>query len=140
TNGKVDRKALPAPEQSGGSRESYVAPRTPIEELLRGLWSEVLKVERLGINENFFELGGHSLLATRLMTRIGVVCGVELSLRSLFESPTIATLAEQVELAKEKKKLQPRAPEILSLSRDQYRVTVSPEGELLIPNNENTAR
>src|SRR5262249_18266004 len=99
-NGKVDRKALPAPEQPGGSRESYVAPRTAVEELLCGLWSEVLKVERVGINENFFELGGRSLVATGLMTQIRDVCGVELGLRSLFESPTIAELAQKVEIAR----------------------------------------
>jgi amino acid adenylation domain-containing protein len=98
-NGKVDRKALPAPERRPDIAE-YVAPRTPIEEVLAGLWCEVLKVERVGVHDNFFELGGHSLLATRVMARLCEVFAVELPVRALFEAPSILELGERVAAAR----------------------------------------
>ncbi|HEY2740022.1 MAG TPA: amino acid adenylation domain-containing protein, partial [Thermoanaerobaculia bacterium] len=97
-NGKVDRKALPAPERQS-SEESYVAPRTPVEEVLAGIWSEVLGVERVGSADHFFDLGGHSLLATRVMSRLRSAFGVELSLRTLFEALTLSELAARIEAA-----------------------------------------
>ncbi|MET0647983.1 MAG: amino acid adenylation domain-containing protein [Pyrinomonadaceae bacterium] len=97
-NGKVARNALPAPDptQSDDGRVR-VAPRTPAEEVLAGLWAQLLNVERVGVEDNFFELGGDSLLATQLVTRLRNVFEVELPLRCVFESPTVAGLAEQVE-------------------------------------------
>jgi amino acid adenylation domain-containing protein len=95
-NGKLDRKALPAPELAS-AEETYVAPRTPVEEVLAGIWAEMLRLERVGVEESFFELGGHSLLATRVISRVREVFGVELPLRALFEGPTVAELAGRVE-------------------------------------------
>jgi len=93
-NGKVDRKALPAPDGSRPVLErEFVAPRTETEETLAGIWSEVLGVSQVGIHDNFFELGGHSLLATTVISRIRGSFSVELPLRYLFEAPTIARLA-----------------------------------------------
>jgi acyl carrier protein len=96
-NGKVDRKRLPDP--SGERAElagAWVAPRTEVEATLAGLWAEVLRVERVGAEDDFFALGGHSLKATQVMTRIEEVFGLELPLRALFESPTVAGLAERL--------------------------------------------
>ncbi len=94
-NGKVDRKALPIVEVLQNSlEEEYVPPRTPEEELVAQTWAEVLGLQRVGIYDNFFELGGHSLLATQLMSRLQQTFGVNLPIRSLFETPDISGLVE----------------------------------------------
>ena len=93
TNGKIDRQRLSEPPKTSAIDDNFVAPRTQLEEELAGLWSDVLKVERVGINDNFFDLGGHSLLATRLMFQLRERFNVDIPLRALFEAPTIATLA-----------------------------------------------
>ena len=85
-NGKIDRKALPAPDMTR-SEAGYVAPRTPTEETLAGIWAEVLKLDRVGIHDNFFELGGHSLLAITLIERMRRA-NLSADVRSLFATPT----------------------------------------------------
>ena len=99
SNGKVDRRALPAPDFQ--SEEQYVAPRNPIEEILAAIWVKVLKVEQVGIHDNFFELGGHSLLATQLISRIRKAFKVEMPLRELFVAPTVAALAQVIKRVSE---------------------------------------
>jgi acyl carrier protein len=96
-NGKVDRSALPAPGHDVATRESYVMPRTAAEEVLASICAEVLKLDLVGVDDNFFELGGHSLLAMGLVARIRDVYKIELPLRALFESPTVAQMALIVE-------------------------------------------
>ena len=85
SSGKVDRKALPVPERSGANEASYVAPRTPVEEVVAVIWAEVLGRDGIGVRDNFFELGGHSLLATQVMSRLRGTLGVTLPLRAIFE-------------------------------------------------------
>lgn len=97
-NGKVDRRALPVPDATKlKPKEACVAPRTPIEEILSGIWTQILDLEQVGIYDNFFELGGHSLLTTRLLAQIREALLVDLPLRRLFDSPTIAGIAESIE-------------------------------------------
>jgi amino acid adenylation domain-containing protein/non-ribosomal peptide synthase protein (TIGR01720 family) len=93
--GKVDRRALPDAEVGTGTGE-WIAPRTPFEEMLAAIWSEVLGHERLGVTEDFFALGGHSLLATRVASRVRSVFGVEISPALLFEAPTVARAAAAI--------------------------------------------
>jgi len=92
-NGKIDRKALPAPDKRANT---YVAPRNHTEERLAEFWSEILGVERVGVNDNFFDLGGHSLLATQAISRIRETFQTDLSLRSFFAAPTIAALSVRI--------------------------------------------
>ncbi|MDF0674714.1 MAG: amino acid adenylation domain-containing protein [Nitrospira sp.] len=99
-NGKVDRKALPMPDVTGQLAHQYVAPRSPTEELLCGIWANVLQVAQVGVHDNFFDLGGHSLLATQVMVRLRDVFRVDLPMRVLFETATVAKLAEAVESAR----------------------------------------
>ncbi len=97
-NGKVDRRALPSPDQNRPELdESYLAPRTPIEEVLVEIWKDVLKLEKIGIHDNFFELGGHSLLAVRLASEVERAFATKIPVASLFQSPTIAELAALLE-------------------------------------------
>jgi amino acid adenylation domain-containing protein len=95
-NGKLDRERLPEGE---GERE-WEAPRGAVEEMVAGIWEQVLGRERIGRGEDFFELGGHSLLATQVMSRLRQLVGVELALRVAFEAPTVAEMAERVEEAR----------------------------------------
>jgi hypothetical protein len=94
-NGKVDRRALPSPNTAQpGLSENFVAPRNPTETALAQIWCGLLNRSSVGVHDNFFYLGGHSLLATQVMWRINGTFNVELSVRALFEAPTISALAE----------------------------------------------
>ncbi len=97
SNGKLDRRALPAPEDFRPQLDTgYVAPRDPVEQQLVSIWCEVLELEAVGVQDNFFALGGHSLLAMRLHARITSLWQIDLPLRRLFEAPTIAELASEI--------------------------------------------
>jgi surfactin family lipopeptide synthetase A len=117
-SGKVDRRALPAPDFTQlQNQNTFVAASTPIQEMLTGIWAEVLSLEKVGIHDNFLELGGHSLLATRVISKVRQVFEVELPLRRLFEQPTIAGLATVIEKAI-KAGIGLDAPSIERVSRD----------------------
>ncbi|WP_415835330.1 non-ribosomal peptide synthase/polyketide synthase, partial [Corallococcus soli] len=117
-SGKVDRKALPAPDTSTAVAPAYVAPRTPTEERLASLWTELLRVERVGAHDDFFALGGHSLLATRLLSRLRAAFHFELPLRAVFKAPTLAALAGVVDEARGRA-TGPQAPPLRPASRDE---------------------
>ena len=123
-NGKINRRALPEPQWSYAQlTENYLAPRTPIETVLADIWRQVLKVERVGVEDDFFELGGHSLLATQIASRVKESLRVELPLHALFESPTIARLAEIVERL-QGFGVESRFAEIKPVARASRRVTL----------------
>src|SRR6185503_11231561 len=103
-NGKIDRKALPRPEYGASeSRGEFIGPRTPTEEIIAGIWAQVLNSARIGIHDNFFELGGHSLLAMQVISRICQAFSIELPLLALFEAPTVAGLADKIAAVQSKK-------------------------------------
>jgi len=97
-NGKLDRKALPAPDFCGQLQKQYVEPRTETEQILADIWAEVLDLERVGVKDNFFELGGHSLLATQLVSRLCRKFNIELPLKAIFEDGTIEKIAQKIDL------------------------------------------
>ncbi len=131
-HGKVDLRALPAPDRARPEMdETFVAPDTGEEEALAVIWSKLLGMNKIGIHDNFFELGGHSLLATQLIARIRDTFQVELPLRTLFETPTIAGLAEVIAKVREKG-TEIQSPEIVPLSREPYRVKVASRAVRLV--------
>jgi acyl carrier protein len=98
TNGKIDRKSLPAPNQENWLVDDVlVAPRTPIEQRVAEILCALFKMKEVGVNDNFFLLGGHSLLGAQLLTKIRNAFGIELPLRAVFDAPTIATLSATIE-------------------------------------------
>jgi amino acid adenylation domain-containing protein len=117
-NGKVDRRSLsarPDPDQSR-EKEPPAAPRTPSEEMLAGIWSEILGRERIGTGESFFDLGGHSLSAIQAASRIRKAFDVELPLRALFEEPTVAALARRIDVLQQERD-ERRVPPLVPVPR-----------------------
>ena len=100
-NGKVDRRALPLPDRARSEEDTKdLAPRTPTEDMIARIWTDVLGVARIGVHDNFFDLGGHSLRAMQIISRMRRVLEVEIPLRRVFETPTVAGLAEYADLAR----------------------------------------
>jgi amino acid adenylation domain-containing protein len=119
-NGKVDRRALPAPEQTRPELEqTFVAPRSPTEEMLAGIWVKILGIEQVGINDNFFDLGGHSLLATQVISQVRKAFGLEIPLRNLFASPTVAKLAKHIDMTMKAKPELNSVPSLEPADRNQ---------------------
>ena len=117
-NGKVDRRALPAPTQQGSkSAEDSMLPRTPVEDILAGIWARTLNASRVGVKDNFFDLGGHSLLAAQIIARIRDAFHIDLPLRKLFETPTLEGVAEAIEKALRNTEGQGAAP-VARIRRD----------------------
>ena len=125
SNGKLDRRALPAPDSDAYARREYEAPQGEIETALAAIWQSILRIDRVGCRDHFFDLGGHSLLAVQMVSRVRQTLGVELTQRDLFDAPVLAQLAENIEGA-EKSALSsiepvPRAP-LMPLSLAQQRM------------------
>ena len=93
-NGKVDKKCLPEPDEFSYDSNKYVMPKNAIEQQLVDIWQDVLELPRVSVNDDFFDLGGHSLLVTQVVARIREEMQIDISLRTLFEATTIATIAE----------------------------------------------
>nr|QEO74481.1 condensation domain-containing protein [uncultured bacterium] len=121
-SGKLNRRALPAPERgdTGGAAE-YVAPRTEIEELLAGVWARLLKIERVGVHDDFFALGGHSVLATRMIAEVNKLFQVDVPLRAVFETPAMSSIAAEIEKARASG-AGPQEPDIIPIARERRRV------------------
>jgi amino acid adenylation domain-containing protein len=110
-NKKVDRRVLPAPDYSGSVNiEQFVEPQDPVAELLSDIWAKVLGVERIGIYDNFFDRGGHSLLATQVVSRLRDTFHVDVPVRALFESPSVASLAQKIRAAIQQERKLPAIP------------------------------
>jgi len=130
TSGKIDRRALPAPDIGRSlPGATFVAPRTAVEAQLAELWAALLGVEHVGVRDNFFELGGHSLLGIRMVTRVQQGFGVELPLRAIFEAPTVAALALQIELGRSTDGAA-TTPAIVRRPREEHTMRLLPNGEL----------
>ena len=132
-SGKVDLRALPQPEVKRDKlTRGYVAPETPVQQIVAGIWAELLKVEVVGADDNFFELGGHSLLATQVISRIRETFKQEISLRTLFGKPTVAEWAATIEMAqREGQGLE--APPIVRVPRDRGAAVVVRATATLVP-------
>ena len=120
-NGKVDRKALPIPNEAASLQRSFTAPRTATETQLAALWCDVLRLAQIGVHENFFVLGGDSLLATQVTARIRAQFQVNISLQQFFEAPTVAGLAEQIGLGQLSRSLQVASP-VMAGDRERGRL------------------
>jgi hypothetical protein len=141
SNGKIDRGKLPDPDPSRPEQESsFVAPRTPVEELLAEIWGDVLNLRQVGVHDNFFELGGHSLLLTQVASRIEQTFQLALPLRVLFDAPTIADQSvaiagaqlkeeDAAEVARMVEELKQLSPEEVQALLEAERQLLPPEGK-----------
>lgn len=120
SNGKVDRNALPLPDDERLRADRFVAPRNELEEKLAVLWSEILRIPSVGVHDDFFALGGHSLAATRVISRVQKDFAVEVPLRAMFQGPTIAQLSDAINLARTTAKSV--QPAIIPVSREAFTV------------------
>lgn len=129
-SGKLDRLALPALDTFRPTiGTAYAIPRTPIEETLAGVWTQILGIERIGAQDNFFEIGGHSLLATRVISRVRDSFNIDVPLRVFFENPTIVQLAKLVEEAQARSD-ENRNQTIVRISRESHMATLLPGGKI----------
>lgn len=116
SNGKLDRRALPAPDHARlDTQAAFIAPRTPLEEQIAAVWADLLRVERVGVHDNFFALGGHSLLATQALSRLSRTYNAELTLRDFFAASTIAEFAPLVE----QRRQEPSRRQNMTITRTQ---------------------
>ncbi|HEV7765806.1 MAG TPA: amino acid adenylation domain-containing protein [Thermoanaerobaculia bacterium] len=131
-NGKIDRDSLPKPDLSRlESTATFVAPTTPVEMLVASIWSSLLRVPRISVTDNFFDLGGHSLLATQLAARVRSTFHVDLPLREIFKTPTLSALAALIDASSTPHVV--ATPSIAKTARENYRVTVTHTGDLILP-------
>ena len=131
-NGKLDRKALPAPKGERQTSRPYIPPRNDLEQGLARIWCQVLSLDRIGIDDDFFQSGGHSLLVTQVISRMRDELNLELPLRSLFEAPTIANYAVLVQQVRAEQSTTVKAVPLIPVSRDRYRAKLSDKGEIAI--------
>ncbi|QKZ07661.1 non-ribosomal peptide synthase/polyketide synthase [Pseudomonas eucalypticola] len=127
-NGKLDRKALPAPDASH-AQQIYVAPGTELEKQLANIWADLLNIDQVGLHDHFFELGGHSLLATQLMVRLRELAGIDMALRDLFERPRLLDLA--LHLEQKAKQIDPFEAELAKSLEALKRLTTEEIDELI---------
>ena len=121
SNGKLDRQALPAPSEDRVEGEAADdAPRTPVEEILAGLFRKALKLQRVGVRDNFFEIGGHSLLATRVVSQLRNTFGLNIGVRGIFEDATVEGLSRRIEQAMRSGE-KDEAPPLVRISREGHR-------------------
>ncbi|MCY1045882.1 amino acid adenylation domain-containing protein [Corallococcus sp. bb12-1] len=135
-NGKLDRKALPSPTPSQRAASTFEPPRTPLEVRLAEIWREVLGVERVGLHEDFFELGGHSMKAVQILARVQEAWSVDVSLRVLFERPTLEAMAKHLE-ARQQDKPTASPPPLVARPRQARRLQATSRAELNLPDSSN---
>ncbi|MEM1170262.1 MAG: amino acid adenylation domain-containing protein [Cyanobacteria bacterium P01_H01_bin.35] len=126
-NGKINRRALPAPELDSSLEANFVPPQTSDQKLLAAIYGEVLRLKKVGIHDNFFELGGHSLLATQVISRLRETFAVGISLRNIFEAPTVAKLEAQLNRIRNRKEQLPVAPAIGKGTREELPLSFAQE-------------
>jgi hypothetical protein len=121
-SGKINRRALPAPKSEEVITETFVAPSTPLEELLASAWREVLRLTAVGVHDNFFDLGGHSLLAAKVVSIVSRNLTVSFGMVDLFQAPIIAALAEMLSqrmAEKERTELEKLLEEVTAMSEEE---------------------